>query len=448
MNEYVASGNDSDAIKRRAYRKVWWRIIPLLFVCYGIAFIDRINLGFTKLQMSDALGINATWYGIAAGAFFITYALCEIPSNILLARWGARLTFVRIMFLWGLATAATAFITTVGHLVTLRLLVGAFEAGFLPGIVLYLTFWFPASMRARVTAVIFVANAAAGSVAAPISGWILSSMNGVLGLEGWKWVFILEGLPACVMGLVCLKALRDRPEEAEWLTDVEKAAIKADLATEAVTHPDHSAGVFRQVLGNPINYMVAFLFFTAICSNYLLFFWLPTIVKETGVASLVNVGLLTAIPLAMGFVGAVFLSWSSDRLKERRWHLALCFCLIALGLIASTSTHSLPLMLVSFAIASFATGASGPLIWAIPPAYLGKKAAPVGLAFISTLGNIAGFASPPLLGYIKTTTGSLTPGVIGIAVLSAVGALCIAFAFPEQAVRVRGKEVLDGLEQA
>jgi MFS family permease len=352
------------------------------------------------------------------------------------------------MFLWGLATAATAFITNVGHLVTLRLLVGAFEAGFLPGIVLYLTFWFPASMRARVTAVIFVANAAAGSVAAPISGWILSSMNGVLGLEGWKWVFILEGLPACVMGLVCLKALRDRPEEAEWLTDVEKAAIKADLATEAVTHPDHSAGVLRQVLGNPINYMVAFLFFTAICSTYLLFFWLQTIVKESGVASFVNVGLLTAIPLAMGFVGAVFLSWSSDRLKERRWHLALCFCLIALGLIASTSTHSLPLMLVSFAIASFATGASGPLIWAIPPAYLGKKAAPVGLAFISTLGNIAGFASPPLLGYIKTTTGSLTPGVIGIAVLSTVGALCIAFAFPEQAVRVRGKELLDGLEQA
>ncbi|MEM5311886.1 MFS transporter [Paraburkholderia sp. JHI869] len=448
MNEYVASGNDSDAIKRRAYRKVWRRIIPLLFVCYGIAFIDRINLGFTKLQMSDALGINATWYGIAAGAFFITYALCEIPSNILLARWGARITFVRIMFLWGLATAATAFITTVGHLVTLRLLVGAFEAGFLPGIVLYLTFWFPASMRARVTAVIFVANAAAGSVAAPISGWILSSMNGVWGLEGWKWVFILEGLPACVMGLVCLKALRDRPEEAEWLTDAEKAAIKADLASEAVTHPDHSTGVLRQVLGNPINYMVAFLFFTAICSNYLLFFWLPTIVKESGVASLVNVGLLTAIPLAMGFVGAVLLSWSSDWLKERRWHLALCFCLIALGLIASTSTHSLPLMLVSFAVASFATGASGPLIWAIPPAYLGKKAAPVGLAFISTLGNIAGFASPPLLGYIKTTTGSLTPGVIGIAVLSAVGALCIAFAFPEQAVRVRGKDVLDGLEQA
>jgi sugar phosphate permease len=448
MNEYVAWGNDSDAIKRRAYRKVWWRIIPLLFVCYGIAFIDRINLGFTKLQMSDALRINATWYGIAAGAFFITYALCEIPSNILLARWGARLTFVRIMFLWGLATAATAFITTVGHLVTLRLLVGAFEAGFLPGIVLYLTFWFPASMRARVTAVIFVANAAAGSVAAPISGWILSSMNGVMSLEGWKWVFILEGLPACVMGLVCLKALSDRPEEAEWLTDVEKAAIEADLATEAVTHPDHSAGAFRQVLGNPINYMVAFLFFTAICSNYLLFFWLPTIVKESGVASLVNVGLLTAIPLAMGFVGAVLLSWSSDWLKERRWHLALCFCLIALGLIASTSTHSLSLMLVSFAVASFATGASGPLIWAIPPAYLGKKAAPVGLAFISTLGNIAGFASPPLLGYIKTTTGSLTPGVIGIAVLSAVGALCIAFAFPEKAVRVRDKEVLDGLEHA
>lgn len=447
MNDYVTSKYEPDAIKRRAYRKIWWHIIPLLFVCYGIAFIDRINLGFTKLQMSDALGINPTWYGIAAGAFFITYALCEVPSNMLLAKWGARRTFIRIMVLWGLATAATAFISSVGHLVTLRLLLGAFEAGFLPGIVLYLTFWFPASMRARVTAVIFVANAAAGSVAAPLSGWILSSMNGVWGLAGWKWVFVLEGLPACAMGFVCFKMLRDRPDQAEWLSDAEKAAVKADLTAEVVS-TDHSTGVLRQVLGNPTNYLVAFLFFTAICSNYLLFFWLPTIVRESGVASLVNVGLLTAIPLAMGFVGAIVLSWTSDWLKERRWHLALCFCLIALGLIASTSTHSLPLMLVSFAVASFATGASGPLIWAIPPAYLGKKAAPVGIAFISTLGNIAGFASPPLLGYIKSTTGSLAPGVIGIAVLSAVGALCIAFAFPEQAVRVKHNEVLDTLGQA
>ncbi|MFP3643036.1 MFS transporter [Paraburkholderia sp. SIMBA_054] len=447
MNDYVTSKYEPDAIKRVAYRKIWWHIIPLLFVCYGIAFIDRINLGFTKLQMSDALGINPTWYGIAAGAFFITYAICEVPSNMLLAKWGARRTFIRIMVLWGLATAATAFISSVGHLVTLRLLLGAFEAGFLPGIVLYLTFWFPASMRARVTAVIFVANAAAGSVAAPLSGWILSSMNGVWGLAGWKWVFILEGLPACAMGFVCFKMLRDRPDQAEWLSDAEKSAVNADLAAEVVS-TDHSAGVLRQVLGNPTNYLVAFLFFTAICSNYLLFFWLPTIVRESGVASLVNVGLLTAIPLAMGFVGAIVLSWSSDWLKERRWHLALCFCLIALGLIASTSTHSLPLMLISFAVASFATGASGPLIWAIPPAYLGKKAAPVGIAFISTLGNIAGFASPPLLGYIKSSTGSLAPGVIGIAVLSAVGALCIAFAFPEQAVRVKHKDVLDTLEQA
>ena len=447
MNDYVTSKYEPDAIKRRAYRKIWWHIIPLLFVCYGIAFIDRINLGFTKLQMSDALGINPTWYGIAAGAFFITYALCEVPSNMLLAKWGARRTFIRIMVLWGLATAATAFISSVGHLVTLRLLLGAFEAGFLPGIVLYLTFWFPASMRARVTAVIFVANAAAGSVAAPLSGWILSSMNGVWGLAGWKWVFVLEGLPACAMGFVCFKMLRDRPDQAEWLSDAEKAAVKADLTAEVVS-TDHSTGVLRQVLGNPTNYLVAFLFFTAICSNYLLFFWLPTIVRESGVASLVNVGLLTAIPLAMGFVGAIVLSWTSDWLKERRWHLALCFCLIALGLIASTSTHSLPLMLVSFAVASFATGASGPLIWAIPPAYLGKKAAPVGIAFISTLGNIAGFASPPLLGYIKSTTGSLAPGVIGIAVLSAVGALCIAFAFPEQAVRVKHKDVLDTFGQA
>ncbi|WP_250452532.1 MFS transporter [Caballeronia sp. ATUFL_M2_KS44] len=435
-----------DGVKRTAYRKIWWHIIPLLFVCYGVAFIDRINIGFTKLQMSESLHIDATWYGIAAGAFFITYALCEIPSNLFLSKWGARKTFVRIMFLWGLATAATAFISSVGHLITLRLLVGAFEAGFLPGIVLYLTYWFPSAMRARVTAVIFVANAAAGAIAAPITGWILSALNGVWGLAGWKWVFIVEGLPACVLGIVTFFVLRDRLDDAEWLTDEEKAAVKADLASEVVVQADHSAGLVRQILANPLNYLVAFLFFTAICSNYLLFFWLPTIVKESGVASLVNVGLLTAIPLGMGFVGAVVLSWSSDKLKERRWHLALCFCLIALGLLAAMSTKNLALMLTAFAVTSFATGASGPLIWSIPPGYLSQKAAPVALAFISTLGNIGAFASPPLLGYIKTVTGSLYGGVIAIAILSAIGALCIAFAFPERAVRVRDKH-LDGLGQ-
>jgi len=444
MSKYPRPTYDDSVVRRQAYRKIWWRIIPLLFICYGIAFIDRINIGFTKLQMSEALGIDATWYGIAAGAFFITYALCEVPSNIFLAKWGARRTFVRIMVLWGLATAATAFISSVSHLVTLRLLLGAFEAGFLPGIVLYLTFWFPSSMRARVTAVIFVANAAAGSIAAPLTGWIMTAMDGYLGMAGWRWVFIVEGLPACLLGIFCFLTLRDRPDEAEWLSDVEKAVVKADLAAETVVVSDHSAGLLRQIVGNPINYLVAMLFFTAICSNYLLFFWLPTIVQESGVKSLTHIGLLTAMPLGMGFIGAVVLSWTSDRMKERRWHLAVCFCLIPLGLIAATNVQSLPLMLAAFAVASFATGASGPLIWSLPPAYLSKKAAAIGIAFISTLGNIAGFASPPLLGYIKSSTGSLTPGVLGIALLAAACALCIAFAFPERVVRVADQEAIEG----
>ncbi|MGN8112421.1 MFS transporter [Paraburkholderia sp. 22098] len=434
MQQYAGNLSEAGEIKRSAYRKIWLRIIPLLFICYGFAFIDRINIGFTKLQMSDALGINATWYGIAAGAFFITYAFAEVPSNLVLAKWGARRTFVRIMVLWGLATAATAFITNVGHLITLRLLLGAFEAGFLPGIVLYFTYWFPFRMRARATAVIFVANAVAGSIAAPLSGWILTSLNGAFGLAGWRWVFLVEGLPACALGFVCFFFLRNRPEDAEWLTSDEKAAVAADLASEAAPAREHlSKGVAKQILTNPTNYLVAFLFFTAACSNYLLFFWLPTIVKESGIASLVSVGFLTAVPLAMGFVGAILVSWSSDALRERRWHLVFCFCLIAGGLIASTfATESRTLMLTAFAVASFGTGASGPLIFSIPPSYLSKQAAPAGIAFISMLGNIAGFASPPLLGYIKTLTGSLASGVVTIALLAAVGALLSAVAFQKR----------------
>lgn len=434
MQQVAGNLSEASSIKRSAYRKIWLRIIPLLFICYAFAFIDRINIGFTKLQMSDALGINATWYGIAAGAFFITYAFCEVPSNLILAKWGARLTFVRIMVLWGLATAVTAFITHIGHLITLRLLLGAFEAGFLPGIVLYFTYWFPFRMRARATAVIFVANAVAGSIAAPLSGWILTSMDGVWGLAGWRWVFLIEGLPACALGFVCYAYLRNRPNDAEWLTTEEKAAVAADLAAESAPSREHlTKGIARQILSNPINYLVAFLFFTAACSNYLLFFWLPTIVKESGIASLVSVGFLTAIPLGMGFVGAILVSWSSDVLRERRWHLVFCFCLITFGLIASTlATESRTMMLAAFAVASFGTGASGPLIFSIPPSYLSKQAAPAGIAFISMLGNVAGFASPPLLGYVKTVTGSLAGGVLAIALLAAVGALLSAMAFQKR----------------
>ncbi|TQK07841.1 MFS transporter [Herbaspirillum sp. SJZ107] len=432
VNSYGTALGDDEHRRARVYKKIWWRIIPLLFICYGLAFIDRINIGFTKLQMTKDLGIDATWYGIAAGVFFITYALCEIPSNMYLEKWGARRTFVRIMVLWGLVTAATAFISSVTHLIVLRMLLGAFEAGFLPGIILYLTFWFPTHMRARVTAVIFVANAVAGSIAAPLTGWIMTSMNGLMGMAGWKWVFIVEGLPACILGVIAFFVLRDKPDDAEWLTAPEKALVKADLAAEAVPTEAHGAGLIGKILRNPKNFMVALLWFTAICSNYLLFFWLPTIVQESGVKSLATVGLITALPLALGFVGAVVLSWTSDRYMERRWHLIFIFLLIAVGLVAATAAQSLTMTLAAFAVASFATGASGPLIWSLPPAYLDKKTAPVGIAFISTLGNVGGFVSPSLLGYVKTTTGSLSIGVLGIAALAAVCMVLVAFAVPRK----------------
>lgn len=431
-NIYVAASSEIERQRAQVYRKIWWRIIPLLFICYGLAFIDRINIGFTKLQMSADLGIDATWYGIAAGVFFLTYALCEIPSNVYLERWGARRTFVRIMVLWGLVTVATAFVSGVTQLVVLRLLLGAFEAGFLPGIILYLTFWFPARMRARVTAVIFVANAVAGALAGPLAGSIMSSLHGVMGMAGWKWVFILEGLPACVLGVIAFFILRDKPDDAEWLTVSEKAQVKADLAGETVQGEAHATGVVAKILRNPMTYLIALLWFTAICSNYLLFFWLPTIVHDSGVKSLTTVGLTTALPLAMGFVGAVVLSWTSDRFMERRWHLIFCFLLIAAGLAASTAAHSLPLTLIAFAVASFATGASGPLIWSLPPGYLDKRSAPIGIAFISTLGNIGGFLSPSMLGYVKTATGSLAIGVLGIAALAAICMVLVALAVPSR----------------
>ncbi len=350
---------------------------------------------------------------------------------------GRQTDFFAHHVLVGLATVATAFVTSVSHLITLRLLLGAFEAGFLPGIILYLTFWFPSSMRARVTAVIFVANAVAGSIASPLSGWIITYMDGVGGLSGWKWVFVVEGAPACLLGILCFFVLRDRPDDATWLTDDEKRLVKEDLAKDEIPEEQHSKGVMRNILCNPVNYLVAYLFFTAACSNYLLFFWLPTIVKDSGVNSLVDVGFLSAIPLLFGFVGAIALSWSSDVLRERRWHLVFCFGLISFGLVAGTIAQTLPWMLFFFAVASFGTGASGPLIWSLPPGYLDRKSAPLGIAFISTLGNVAGFVSPPILGYIKTVTGSLNLGIIGIAMLGLTGAVLTLFALSPAVVRVK-----------
>jgi MFS family permease len=231
-----------------------------------------------------------------------------------------------------------------------------------------------------------------------------------------------------VLGLISYFVLRDKPEDAEWLTDAEKAIVKADLAAQAVKGESHEAGLLRQILRKPMNYIVALLWFTAICSNYLLFFWLPTIVRESGITSLSTIGVMTAIPLAMGVIGAIVLSWTSDRFMERRWHLISIFLLISGSLIAAALTSSLPLILVAFAVASFATAASGPLIWSLPPTYLDKKTAPIGIALISTLGNVGGFASPTLLGYIKSSTGSLMPGVAGIAGLSVICLILVAFA--------------------
>lgn len=430
----AARANEMDRI---VYRKNFLRIIPFIFVCYCFAYIDRINLGFTKLQMSAALNIDATWFGIAAGAFFLTYALCEIPSNLLLAKWGARRTFLRIMVLWGGATMVTAFISSVGQLVTLRLLLGAFEAGFLPGIVLYLTFWFPVNVRARVTAVIFIANSVGGALAAPLSGWIMTSFDGTLGLAGWRWVFLLEGAPACLLGFLCFFYLKDGPSSANWLSAAQKARLAEQLTVPSSPEHGEAHRFGPEVFANPTNYLVAYLFFAAICCNYLLFFWLPTIVRESGVESLIQVGILSALPLVCGCVGAISISWSSDVLRERRWHLTFCFVLMAASLLASTMATTLPMILTAFAVASFTTGAVGPLIFSIPPSYLSSKAAPAGIAFISTLGGIAGFASPPALGYIKTATGSLSGGVVAIAVLCAIGALAVAFAIPDRALKVR-----------
>ncbi|MCO1360463.1 MFS transporter [Burkholderia multivorans] len=326
------------------YAKVTRRLVPFLFVCYLFSFIDRSNVGFAQLQMKSSLGFSDAAYGIGATMFFVGYALFEVPSNLLLQRIGARATLFRIMVLWGAASAATMFVRTPTQFYLLRFLLGVFEAGFFPGIVLYLTYWFPSNRRARVIALILMASVAAGFVTGPISGVILKSLHEAGGLEGWQWMFVLEGLPTMIAAGFVFVLLPDRPEHAAWLDDAEKARIREAL--EETDEPLESRSLLR-VLSDPRAYLLAFGIFVNGCTGYFLAFWVPTLIRELGVADPRAIGLYTVIPNAFGIVAMILYGRHSDLRNEQRMHWALAFVVAAIGFVAlgRTVQHSLPRVL-------------------------------------------------------------------------------------------------------
>ncbi|WP_199272132.1 MFS transporter [Paraburkholderia acidiphila] len=418
--------------EKLAYAKVTLRLIPLLFICYVAAYLDRVNVGFAKLQMLSDLQFSETVYGLGAGIFFVGYALCEVPSNIILHKVGARAWISRIMITWGLLAGAMVFVKTPTSFYIIRLLLGIAEAGFLPGVVHYLTYWFPSSKRGKVAAIFFTAIPASGVIGGPLSGWIMQSMNGTHGLAGWQWMFVVEAIPSVLLGLLILWKLPNRVADAKWLTLAEKQALQS--AIDADDAQKSSIPVSRVFGDRRVLTLIAVCYCMAL-GSYGISFWLPSIIKATGVKSLLEIGVLSAIPSVAAIVGMILLGRSADRQRERKWHLAAAIAIGGVGMLLSVlfSANTVA-ALVALSIASIGVFAANPLFWSLPTAFLSGAGAAAAVAFINCTTSTAGFVSPYLIGWIKQTTGSTDAAMLILAACNGLGLLILATMVPAKLV--------------
>ncbi|NEX61957.1 MFS transporter [Noviherbaspirillum galbum] len=420
--------NDAESA---TYTKVTWRLIPFLFLCYVFAYLDRVNVGFAKLQMLSDLKFSETIYGLGAGIFFIGYFLMEVPSNLALHRFGARKWIARIMISWGVISAAMIFVKSPTMFYVLRFFLGVAEAGFFPGIILYLTYWYPASRRSKITALFMTGIPIAGVVGGPLSGWILERFHNVNGLPGWQWLFLIEAIPSIIAGIVTFLYLDDSIAKAKWLSAEEKATLERNLASESgKIEVSHASGAFT----NARVWVLCACYFGIIMGLYGIGFWLPTLIKASGVTNSLDIGLLTMIPYGVAAVTMILVGQSSDRTRERRWHVAIPAVVGAAGLVISTIVPAQP----AFAVLSLTLATAGILgalcqFWSIPPAFLGGAAAAAGIALINSVGNLAGFVSPYVVGWIKDATQSTDIGLYCVA-FSLVAAAFIVMTVPKRVV--------------
>jgi len=404
-------------------RQVALRIAPFLMVCYFISFVDRVNLGFAALQMVGDLRLSPTVFGFGGGLFFISYFLCEVPSNLLLQKFGARRWIARIMITWGFLAAGMAAVKGPHSFYTMRLLLGAAEAGFFPGVILYLTYWFPANYRARIIAWFTVAIPVSSFLGSPISAALLE-MNGRLGLRGWQWMFILEGAPAVLLGLACLLVLSDRPREARWLTAEQRSWLEGRLESEARSERIVARQSLWRVLWNRHVLALSLVLAgsTAVSSGLQL--WQPQIIKSYGLTNL-QTGLLNSIPFALASVIMVWWGRRSDRSGERVWHAGLPLILTAFGLAAALLFDSLISTLVILCLAVIGIYAGKGPVWAVSTELLSANTAAAGLAQINALSNLAGFGTIYLMGYITDVTGKFSLALLPLVFLSAAAALAM-----------------------
>lgn len=419
-------------LESRVIKKVSWRIVPFIMLLYFVAYIDRVNIGFASLEMNKDLGFSPSVFGFGAGIFFWGYFLFEVPSNIILDKVGARLWIARVMITWGIVSAIMAFVWNDTSFYALRFLLGAAEAGFFPGIILYLSYWFPARRRAAVTSLFLAAAPISVIFGSPLSGALLG-MNGVAGLKGWQWMFLIEAVPAIILGFVVLFYMTDRPEKAKWLADDERAWLVDTMNAERTGKATTSHHSIWRGLSDIRVIALALVYFGTSAGLYTLGIWAPQIIKSLGLSN-VEVGFLNAIPPTIAVIAMYLWSAHSDRRNERTWHVVIACIAAAIGLALAGVSTTVVTVVAALALVNIGISSAKPPLWSMPTLFLSGSAAAAGIATINSIGNLGGFAGPVVIGWIKEQTGSFLGGlyfVAGLLVFSALLTLIVSRSIPK-----------------
>jgi D-galactonate transporter len=414
------------------YRKIALRILPILFFAYIAAYIDRVNVGFAKLQMVGDLKFSESVYGLGAGIFFLGYFLFEVPSNIILHRIGARIWICRVLITWGIISGLTALVRTPAEFYTMRLLLGIAESGFFPGMILYLTYWFPSHRRANMVALLLAGYPISGIVGGPVSGYILRDFVGFHHLAGWQWLFLLEAIPAVLLGVVVFFLFDDRVADARWLTTEEKSIVAAEIADETASKIHQN---IASVFTSPRVWLMGAIYFGIQMGSYAIGFWLPTMIRLTGVTDAFQIGLRTIAPYSVALICMILTGRHSDHTRERRWHLVVPCLIAAIGFVLCTRGAYSPILAMlgmNLAVAGVVTAV--PMFWALPTSFLGGAAAAAGIALVNCTGNLGGFFSPAIIGILETHTGTLNSGLVLIAGCMLISAVLILSLVPAKLV--------------
>jgi len=409
-------------LEARVLRKTSLRIVPFIMLLYFIAFLDRVNLGFAGLTMNEELGLSPSVFGIGAGIFFFGYFLFEVPSNLILHKVGARIWIARVMITWGFVSGAMAFVQGPASFYTLRFLLGVAEAGFFPGIILYLSYWFVPARRAQMTAIFMAAAPLSTALGSPISGALLQ-LHGLFSLSGWQWMFLLEAAPAVILGIVVLFYLTDRPEKATWLLDDEREWLIVAMAANNVEKGNVNHGIWRGLADRRV-LALSLVYFGTSAGLYTLGIWSPQIIKSLGLSSLA-VGFLNAVPGAISVIAMVLWARHSDRTGERAWHVIWACLLAGAGLVYAGNVSTVLAVILALTLVNIGISAAKPPLWSMPTVFLAGPAAAAGIATINSIGNLGGFVGPAMIGMIKQDTGSYTNGLYFVAVLLALSAFIV-----------------------